>query len=140
MKLKASVSRGFRLPTYTDLYYSDPVDIPNPKLLPETAWSYEGGLLWDQGGRYKAEVTVFDRRERNDIDYVASSASPISSSNPWQAENIARLNFTGVEASFGYRLHEQNLTWLTQAYMERRARLMGCNRNIFSIIHRMMRR
>ncbi|MGB8013682.1 MAG: TonB-dependent receptor [Terriglobales bacterium] len=106
-KLKASASRGFRLPTYTDLYYSDPVDIPNPKLLPESAWSYEGGLLWDQGGHYKAEVTIFDRRERNDIDYVASSASPISSSNPWQAENIARLNFTGVEASFEYRLHEQ---------------------------------
>ncbi|MGO9863494.1 MAG: TonB-dependent receptor plug domain-containing protein [Terriglobales bacterium] len=107
LKLKASVGSAFRLPTYTDLYYSDPVHIPNPSLLPETGWSYEGGLLWDQGGRYKAEVTVFERRERNDIDYVASSSSPISSSNPWQAENIARLNFTGVEASFGVRVRRQ---------------------------------
>jgi len=103
-KLKASVGRGFRLPTYTDLYYSDPVHIPNPNLLPETAWSFEGGLLWDPGGRYKAEVTVFERRERNDIDYVRSSSSA-----PWQAENIARLNFTGVEASFEYRVHRQRI-------------------------------
>ena len=61
------------------------------------------GLLWDQGGRCKAEVTVFERRERNDIDYVRSSPS-----DPWRAENIGRLNFTGVEASFGVWLpHRQ---------------------------------
>jgi len=100
-KLKASASRAFRLPSYTDLYYSDPVNQSNPNLLPETSWGYEGGLLWDQGGRYKAEVTVFERRDKNDIDWVAFSSSPVSASNPYQAENIARLNFTGVEASFG---------------------------------------
>ena len=100
-KLKASASRAFRLPSYTDLYYSDPVNQSNPNLLPETSWGYEGGLLWDQGGRYKAEVTVFERRNKNDIDWVAFSSSPVSPGNPYQAENIARLNFTGVEASFG---------------------------------------
>jgi iron complex outermembrane receptor protein len=98
-KLKGSASRAFRLPNYTDLYYSDPANIGNPNLLPETAWSYEGGLLWDRGGRYKAEVTVFDRREHNDIDYVRASAA-----DPWQAENIGRLNFAGVEASLELRL------------------------------------
>lgn len=101
-KLKASASRGFRLPTYTDLYYSDPAHIPNPKLLPESAWSYEAGLLWDEGGRYKAEATFFARREKNDIDYVRALPS-----DPWQAENLARLNFTGVEASFLVRLRHQ---------------------------------
>jgi iron complex outermembrane receptor protein len=98
-KLKASASRAFRLPTYTDLYYHDPANVGDPNLLPETAWSYEGGLLWDQAGRCKAEVTVFERRERNDIDYVRSSPSDL-----WRAENIGRLNFTGVETSFGVRL------------------------------------
>ena len=100
-KLKASASRAFRLPSYTDLYYTDPVNQSNPNLLPETSWGYEGGLLWDQGGRYKAEVTVFERRDQNDIDWVAFSSSPVSPSNPYKAENIASLNFTGVEASFG---------------------------------------
>ena len=108
-KLKASASRAFRLPSYTDLYYKDPVNVSNPNLLPETSWGYEGGLLWDQGGRYKAEVTVFERRDKNDIDWVAFSSSPVSTSNPYQAENIARLNFTGVEASLGVRVQRQQI-------------------------------
>jgi iron complex outermembrane receptor protein len=98
-KLKGSASRAFRLPSYTDLYYSDPDNLGNPNLKPETAWSYEGGLLWDRGGRYKAEVTVFERREHNDIDYVRSSAA-----DPWQATNLENVNFTGVETSLGVRL------------------------------------
>lgn len=100
LKLKASASRAFRLPTYTDLYYSDPGNLGNPNLKPETAWSYEGGLVWDQGGRYKAEVTVFERREKNDIDYVRN----VSGSGPYQATNINSINFTGVETSLGMRL------------------------------------
>lgn len=103
-KLKGSASRAFRLPTYTDLYYSDPANQGDPNLKPETAWSYEGGLLWDQGGRYKAEITVFDRREKNDIDYVRSSPT-----QKWQAANIQSLNFTGVETSLQVRLPRRQL-------------------------------
>lgn len=99
LKLKGSASRAFRLPTYTDLYYHDPGNVGNPNLQPETAWSYEGGLVWDRGGRYKAEVTGFSRREKNDIDYVRSSPADI-----FRATNIQRLNFTGVEASLEMRL------------------------------------
>lgn len=98
-KLKASASRAFRLPSYTDLYYHDPATLGNPNLVPETAWSYEGGLLWDRGGHYKAEITVFERRVENDIDYVRALSSDL-----WHAENIGRLNFTGVETSFEVRL------------------------------------
>jgi iron complex outermembrane receptor protein len=101
-KLKGSASRAFRLPTYTDLYYSDPANLGDPNLKPETAWSYEGGLLWDRGGRYKAELTIFDRREKNDIDYVRSSPA-----QKWQAANIESLNFTGVETSLEVRLPRQ---------------------------------
>jgi iron complex outermembrane receptor protein len=109
-KLQASVGRAFRLPTYTDLYYSDPVHIPNPNLLPETAWSYEGGLVWDQGGRYQAKVTVFERQVKNDIDYVRPvSPPPPAQPAPWQAENLGHVNFTGVEASFDVRLKNQRI-------------------------------
>lgn len=98
-KLKGSVGRAFRLPTYTDLYYSDPATVGNPNLQPETAWSYEGGLQWDQGGRLSIDVTAFQRRETNDIDYVRSSPSDL-----WHAENIAQVNFTGAETTVQWRL------------------------------------
>lgn len=98
-KLKASASRAFRLPTYTDLYYHDPANAGNPNLKPESAWSYEGGLDWNPGGRFKAEATVFEQREHNVIDYVQFMPSSV-----FQAANIHNLNFTGVETSFHVRL------------------------------------
>ncbi len=115
LKLKASASRAFRLPTYVDLDYNEfqhgshyATSFGNPNLLPENSWGYEGGLLWDRGGRYKAEVTVFERRDTNDIDWVANApASSVSSTNPYLAENVARLNFTGAEATFGVRVSRQ---------------------------------
>ncbi len=104
-KLIGSASRAFRLPTYTDLYYSDPATIGNPNLLPETAWSYEGGFLWNEGGRMTTQIVVFDRREKNDIDYVRASPAEL-----WHAENIARVNFTGLETFIQIRLpHQQQL-------------------------------
>lgn len=87
-KLRASVSRAFRLPTYTDLYYRDPANEGNPLLRPERAWSFEGGL--DVG---PVGVTVFQRREKDGIDFVRTSPTAI-----WRATNFQALNFTGVEA------------------------------------------
>jgi iron complex outermembrane recepter protein len=105
-KVKGSASRAFRLPTYTDLYYHDPATLGNSNLLPETAWSYEGGLLWDHKDRYKAAITVFERRVENDIDYVRASSADL-----WHAENLGRVDFAGVEMSFELRLpHRQRLT------------------------------
>ncbi|HYO80517.1 MAG TPA: TonB-dependent receptor [Bryobacteraceae bacterium] len=98
-KLRASVSRAFRLPTYTDLYYQDPANIGSPHLRPERAWSYDGGLDWKPGGgRFKAAVTVFHRRETDGIDYVRASPSDV-----WRATNFQNLNFTGVEISTATR-------------------------------------
>jgi iron complex outermembrane receptor protein len=98
LKLRASVSRAFRLPTYTDLYYHDPANLGSANLRPERAWSYEGGLDWNAGGRLRAGATVFQRRERDGIDYVRSSVNDI-----WRATNFQRLQFTGVEASVALR-------------------------------------
>ena len=105
LKLKGSVSRAFRLPSYTDLYYSDPANQGNPNLLPEHAWDYEGGLMWNPTARIKGEATVFERRDRDVIDYVRSS-----NSSPYMAENIQKLNFTGVELSVELRFaHNQQI-------------------------------
>jgi iron complex outermembrane receptor protein len=93
-KLRASASRGFRIPTYTDLYYSDPANIGNPHLLPESAWNYEGGVDWNHSRKLKGSVTVFHRRETNGIDYIRAT-----SADRWQPVNFTRLQFAGVETS-----------------------------------------
>ncbi len=94
LKFRSSASRAFRVPTYTDLYYNDPVNHGNPYLQPERSWSYEAGLDWNPGGRLRAAVTLFQRREHNGIDYYSTSID-----GPWQALNIDNLKFTGVESS-----------------------------------------
>jgi iron complex outermembrane recepter protein len=94
IKLHGAVSSAFRLPTFTDLYYSDPANLGNPNLKPESAWSYESGVQINVG-RHSGDLVAFHRRERNDIDYVRASPNDI-----WRAQNIDSLRFTGFEAVF----------------------------------------
>jgi iron complex outermembrane receptor protein len=98
-KLRASASRAFRVPSYTDLYYHDPGNVGSPNLRPERTWSYEGGLEWYPSDRLRGEVTVFTRRERDGIDYYRATPTDI-----WRALNIQNLNFTGAEASLRLRV------------------------------------
>ncbi|HEX8927142.1 MAG TPA: TonB-dependent receptor, partial [Terriglobales bacterium] len=93
VKLKASVSHAFRLPSYTDLYYSDPSNEGNPNLKPEKAWDYEGGVLLTFNSRTSGEFTVFNRRVHDGIDYVRLPGDPI-----WHAANLTNINFAGFEA------------------------------------------
>ena len=99
LRVRGSVSRAFRLPTYTDLYYQDPANRGSADLRPEKAWGYEAGVDWNPSPVVRAEATVFHRRETDGIDYVRSSPTDI-----WRATNFQSLNFTGVEASLRTRL------------------------------------
>jgi iron complex outermembrane receptor protein len=98
LRFRASTSRAFRLPSYTDLYYSDPANLGNPYLKPETAWTYDAALEWNTSERVRAAATIFVTRERNGIDYVRSSPNAL-----WQATNFDRVNFTGADASIKIR-------------------------------------
>ena len=108
LKLRASASHAFRLPSYTDLYYSDPENVGSPNLRPERAWNYETGLNWTPAPRVRADVAIFQLREIDGIDYVLDSLTDI-----YRAENIDRLQFTGVEASVDTRLSKRQSfpTW-----------------------------
>lgn len=96
-KARASASRAFRLPSYTDIYYSSPATLGNTSLRPETATSYEGGLDAYLKNDLHAALTVFERRDSNVIDYVLPAGS-----NIFQAENLPALRFIGVEAAVAY--------------------------------------
>lgn len=98
VKLHAALSYGFRLPTYLDLYYSDPSTLGNPNLKPESAWNYEGGADWYPNSHVAATLTVFYSSQKDTIDYTRASAA-----QPWQATNLTGLHFTGVEGALDWR-------------------------------------
>jgi iron complex outermembrane receptor protein len=99
LKFRAGGGYGFRIPTYTDLYYSDPTTDGNPNLKPESAWSGDGGADWVPSGRLSISATGFYSREHDTIDYVR--ASPASQ---WNAANLSGLRFAGVESSMTWAL------------------------------------
>lgn len=99
LKFRGSVSRAFRLPTFTDLYYQDPGNRGSPDLRPERSWSHEGGLDYRPVANLRLQATVFHRRDNDGIDYARTSPADI-----WRARNIQRLRFMGLESSAALRL------------------------------------
>lgn len=109
-KLRASGGYGFRIPTYTDLYYSDPSTIGDPNLKPESSWSGNGGVDWAPGRKLMLSAGGFYSQQHHTIDYVKTPTLPnpyvptsCVSVNLWCAANLNGLHFAGAEST---------LTWL----------------------------
>jgi iron complex outermembrane receptor protein len=103
IRLRGSAGHGFRLPTYTDLYYSDPATLGNAALKPESSWSYEGGIDWKPAnGRLTLTAVGFRLNETNAIDY--SKTLPLFTGEQWQAVNVPTLDISGAEASVRVRI------------------------------------
>lgn len=98
LRVYASVGKSFRVPTYTELYYSDPTTIGNAALKPEEAWTYEAGSVFTDEG-ISIAAAVFSRRGFNLIDFARVSAS-----SPWAANNISRATTNGVDVSLTFAL------------------------------------
>lgn len=101
LKLRANVGYGFRIPTYTDLYYSDPTTVGNPNLKAESAWSGNAGADWAPSSRVSLSATAFYSRQHDTIDYVRASAVDL-----WHAANLNGLRFAGVESSLTWSINE----------------------------------
>jgi len=99
VKARGSVGYGFRLPTFLDLYYSDPVTRGNANLQPESAWNYEGGVDWYPTGDVAVSVTGFTSVQKNTIDYTRPVGTAV-----YMATNLGSLQFTGVESSAEWRV------------------------------------
>lgn len=94
LKLRANVGYGFRIPTYTDLYYSDPTTVGDPDLKAESAWSGNAGADWALSSRVSVSATGFYSRQHDTIDYVRANSNDL-----WHAANLNGLHFVGVETS-----------------------------------------
>lgn len=83
----------YRIPTYTDLFYSDPNTLGDADLEPEKALAYELGLRLGRGP-VKFSAAWFRRDADNLIDYVKNTPEDL-----WQAANVRGLLTSGLEAS-----------------------------------------
>ena len=103
LKLHAAIGYGFRIPTYTDLYYASPATLGNPALKPESAWSSSGGFTF-ASKKLAFSATGFYSRQHATIDYLKAAFLPnpwlpasCTAANTWCAANIDGLSFAGAE-------------------------------------------
>lgn len=96
-RIYANFSKSNRVPTYTELYYSDPTTLGNPNLVPEFANSAELG--WFKNGSLYVEANAFYRQTYNMIDWVRDSSLVSPNPNKWQPVNIAEVRFYGLEGN-----------------------------------------
>jgi len=95
-KLYVNFGKTYRIPTYTDLYYSDRNTTGNPNLEPEHAISNELGFKYDDE-KIKFSTSFFQRKSTNIIDYVKENES-----DKWMATNIRNLDTKGFDFDFNY--------------------------------------
>jgi len=82
----------FRVPTYTDLYYEDPVNSSHPDLKPEYAFSNEAGLKTVKINGLSGQLSFFSRKGRNLIDRTKEGKDDI-----WEPVNIGKVIMNGID-------------------------------------------
>jgi iron complex outermembrane receptor protein len=105
IKVYGNIGYTYRIPTYTDLYYSDPRTNGNPDLEPEEAFAQEVGLKYITP-RFRATLAFFNRDATNLIDYIR----PNTTEEIFTATNITEVNTKGLEFDADYNFKLKGFT------------------------------
>ena len=111
INLYANYGKTYRIPTYTDLYYSDRNTIGNPDLNPEHAITNEIGIKYSNEN-IDVTSSFFTRKSSNIIDYVKQSEQ-----DKWEATNIRNLDTNGFDLNFLYKISPHNSLRLGYTYL-----------------------
>ena len=116
LKVYGNIGFTYRIPTYTDLYYSDPISNGNPDLEPEEAFAQEIGIKYNSQS-LRTSLSIFNRDATNLIDYLR----PNTTEEIYTATNIAEANTKGIEfdAAYNFKMKSFNQTFaLGYAYLD----------------------
>lgn len=95
-KLYASYNSSFRIPTFTDLFYSVGGHLADPNLRPERMQSLEGGVKYSAAGA-NAVASIYHHAGTDMIDWIKDTSE--GDDAVWTSMNHTRLNTTGCELS-----------------------------------------
>ena len=99
LKLYTNIGFTYRIPTYTDLFYTSPTTLGNENLKLEKALTKEIGLKYLKDD-FNFNFSLYQRDASDIIDYVRNNES-----DPWQANNIREINTNGFELNMGYKFY-----------------------------------
>jgi len=99
LKISFNLARGFRAPTFCDLYWPDYLGCKgNPDLKPERAWAYDIGFEHQLGNLLLSRLTLF----RTNIEDLIEWA--MNSSFIWTPSNVAKAYTQGIEVEFIHQI------------------------------------
>jgi iron complex outermembrane receptor protein len=92
LRLRGAIARAFRVPTFTERYYSDPANLAREDVGPESAWSGEAGadVLLRDG--WLLQTAVFGREDHDVIDWLRPTTA-----DRWQTYNVRDVSTLGFE-------------------------------------------
>lgn len=82
----------YRVPSFTDLYYEDPVNKSNPDLQPEYAFSNEAGVKTLKVNGLSGQLSFFSREGYNLIDRIKETKE-----DKWDPVNIGKVILNGID-------------------------------------------
>ncbi|MBP3763190.1 MAG: TonB-dependent receptor [Bacteroidales bacterium] len=99
LDFRFAVSRTYRLPTFTDLYYQGPNQRSNPDLAPEASTTAEVSVAGRQlkvgeFGAFDFQVSAYRRAGRDIIDWVRSPEEEL-----WHSMNHTAVDALGLDAA-----------------------------------------
>jgi iron complex outermembrane receptor protein len=94
VRIRGSAGRAFRIPTFTERYYSDPANLARPDVQPEHTWAGDAGIDLLLPRSVLVQGTVFRRADRDVIDWLRATPA-----DRWQTYNIRDIDTQGVEVS-----------------------------------------
>ena len=96
LRIYASCNTSYRMPTFTELYYSVGGHLADPNLKAEKLRALEGGVKY-LGRGVRAVAAVYYNRGYDLIDWIMDTTA--GEDAPWTSVNHTRLNTLGQEAS-----------------------------------------
>ena len=110
-KVYASYNRGFRLPSFTELYYKSATHEGNKGLKPEDSQSAQVGVSYMRPG-LQATLRGFYHNGKNMIDWVMYTADDVFHSTSFDLDNLGaqaevKMNFSQLA---GHDIWLQNLS------------------------------
>ncbi len=109
IKLFASVNKALRFPTFTDLFYLDPVQQGNPELHPEKAITSEGGIEYFHNfGNIR--LSLYHQDASQLIDWGKAPNETM-----YQSRNLTNMKSTGIQLSNNFDLTKP---WGQEAWIQ----------------------
>jgi iron complex outermembrane receptor protein len=110
LSLFFSYNHLFRMPSFTELYYTSPANIGNSSLDVEKIDNFETGFaFW--GEILNLNLSLFLRNHRDAIDWVRDDIS-----SAWQATNIGSLKVGGLDLNLTFKLNNTFINQLSVGY------------------------